>query len=88
MSYSEKTPTSCVFPVFSVAVILKCCDAYGDGNRYFLSGFPTLQDDEVPDASTGVDRKSMRHLLGERSWKDADSLCISTIQSGGYVKVL
>jgi hypothetical protein len=79
VSYSEKTPTVCVFPVFSVTVILKCCDAYGYGNRYFQSVFPTMQDDEVPDASTGVDRKSMGHLLGERSWKDADFLCISCI---------
>jgi hypothetical protein len=32
-------PTFCVFPVFSVAVKEKCCDAYGDGEYYFRSGF-------------------------------------------------
>jgi hypothetical protein len=67
VSYSEKTPTVCVFPVFSVAVMEKCCDACGDGNKYFHSGFPTLQDDGVSGASTAVDRKSMGHTLGERS---------------------
>jgi hypothetical protein len=39
VSYGERTPTYCVFPVFSVAVILKCCDAYGDGIKYFQSCF-------------------------------------------------
>jgi hypothetical protein len=39
VSNGGKTPTFCVFPVFSVAVILKCCDAYGDGNKYYQSGF-------------------------------------------------
>jgi hypothetical protein len=38
-SYSIKTPTFCVFPVFSVAVMEKCCDACGDGEYYFRSGF-------------------------------------------------
>jgi hypothetical protein len=32
-------PTFCVFPVFSVAVLEKCCDACGDGEYYFRSGF-------------------------------------------------
>jgi hypothetical protein len=32
MSGGGKTPTFCVFPVFSVAVMEKCCDACGDGN--------------------------------------------------------
>jgi hypothetical protein len=88
VSNGEKTPTFCVFYVFSVTDMEKCCDACGDGIKYFQSGFPTLQDDDVSGASTGVDRKSMGHLLGERSWKDADSLCNSSIQSGGYEKVL
>jgi hypothetical protein len=30
VSYSKRTPTFSVFPVFSVAVMEKCCDAYGD----------------------------------------------------------
>jgi hypothetical protein len=79
VSYSEKTPTFCVFPLFSVAVMEKCCDACGDGIKYFQSGFPMLQSDGVSGASTAVDRKSMGHTLGERSWKDADCLCISCI---------
>jgi hypothetical protein len=32
-----KTPTLCVFSVFSVAVMDKCCDACGDGEYYFRS---------------------------------------------------
>jgi hypothetical protein len=32
VSGREKTPTFCVFPVFSVAVMEKCCDARGDGD--------------------------------------------------------
>jgi hypothetical protein len=35
VSYSGKTPTFCVFPVFSVAVMEKCCDACGDMEYYF-----------------------------------------------------
>jgi hypothetical protein len=35
VSGREKTPTFCVFPVFSVAVMEKCCDACGDGEYYF-----------------------------------------------------
>jgi hypothetical protein len=35
---SWKKPTFCVFPVFSVAVMEKCCDACGDGEYYFRSG--------------------------------------------------
>jgi hypothetical protein len=32
-------PTFCVFPVFSVAVMEKCCDACRDGEYYFRSSF-------------------------------------------------
>jgi hypothetical protein len=42
VSYSEKTSTCCVFPVFSVTVMEKCSDACGDGNTYFQSGFLAL----------------------------------------------
>jgi hypothetical protein len=77
--YSGKTPTFCVFHVFSVAVMEKCCDACGDGEYYFRSGFSTLQGDGVSEASTAVDRKSMGHTVGELWWKDADFLCISCI---------
>jgi hypothetical protein len=39
---SRRTKTTfCVFPVFSVAVMEKCCDACGDGEYYFRSGFST-----------------------------------------------
>jgi hypothetical protein len=34
-----KPPTFCVFPVFSVAVMEKCCDACGDGEYCFRSCF-------------------------------------------------
>jgi hypothetical protein len=37
LSGRGKTPTLCVFPVFSVAVMEKCCDACGDGEYYFRS---------------------------------------------------
>jgi nitrate reductase NapE component len=55
----ERRLTLCVFPVFSVAVMEKCCDACGDGEYYFRSGFSTLQVDGVSEASSAVDRKSM-----------------------------
>jgi hypothetical protein len=32
-------PTLCVIPVFSVAVMEKCCDTCGDGEYYLRSGF-------------------------------------------------
>jgi hypothetical protein len=35
LSRRGKTPTSCVFNVFSVAVMQKYCDAGGDGENYF-----------------------------------------------------
>jgi hypothetical protein len=79
VSYSLKTPTFCVFRVFSVAVMEKCCDACGDGEYYFRSGFSELQGDTVSEASTAVDGKSMGHTVGELWWKDADFLCISCI---------
>jgi hypothetical protein len=88
MSYTGKTPTFCVFPVFSVAVMEKCCDACGDAEYSFRSGFSTLQSDSISEATTAVDRKSMGHTLSERSWKDAYFLCISCIQRVGYGKVL
>jgi hypothetical protein len=65
VSYSGKTPTFCVFPVFSVAVMEKCCDACGDGEYYFRSSFSTLQGDSVSVTSTAVDGKSMGTRVGE-----------------------
>jgi hypothetical protein len=64
VSYSGKTPTFCVFPVFSVAVMEKCCDVCGDEEYYFRSGVSTLKDDGVSVASTAVDRKSTGHIFG------------------------
>jgi hypothetical protein len=43
LSGRGKTPTFCVFPVFSVAVMEKCCDACGDGEYYFRSSFSASQ---------------------------------------------
>jgi hypothetical protein len=90
MSYRGKTPTFCVFPVFSVhmAVMEKCRDASGDAEYSFRSGFSTLQSDSISEATIAVDRKSMGHTLSERSWKDAYFLCITCIQRVGYRKVL
>jgi hypothetical protein len=65
LSYTEKTATFCVFPEFTVVVMEKCCDACGDGEYYFRSGFSALQGDGVSEAMTAVDRESMRHTTGE-----------------------
>jgi hypothetical protein len=46
------TPTFCVFPVLSVAVMEKCCDACGDEEYCFRSGFSALQVDGVSEVST------------------------------------
>jgi hypothetical protein len=73
----ERPRLSVYFLVFSVAVMEKCCDACGDGEYYFRSGFSTLQGDGVQGASSAVDRKSMGHTVGELQWKDPDFLCIS-----------
>jgi hypothetical protein len=48
----ERRLTLCVFPVFSVAVMEKCCDACGDGEYYFRSRISTIQGDGVSEAST------------------------------------
>jgi hypothetical protein len=73
------TPTFCVFPVFSVAVMEKCCDACGDGEYYFRSGFSASEGAGVSEASIAVDRKSMGHTVADRSWNEADFLCIFCI---------
>jgi hypothetical protein len=57
LSYSGKTPTFCVFPVFIGAVMEKCSDVCGDEEYYFRSGFSTFQNDGVSAASIAVDRK-------------------------------
>jgi hypothetical protein len=43
---------------------------------------------DVSGASTAVDRKSMKHTVAERSWKDADFVCISCIKCVGYGEML
>jgi nitrate reductase NapE component len=75
-----KTPTFCVFPVFSVAVMEKCCDACGDGEYYFRSGFSALQGDGVSEASTAVDRKSMGHTVVSGSGK-TPTFCVFPVFS-------
>jgi hypothetical protein len=80
MSGGGKTPTFCVFPVFIVSVMEKCCDACGDGEYYFRSGCSAPEGAGVSVASIAVDAGSRWDLtVGERWWKDADFLCISCI---------
>jgi hypothetical protein len=79
VSYSGKTPTFCVFPVFSVAVMEKCCDACGDGTKYFRRVFwrfrmTVFQRHRL--ALTGS-RWDIRWVSGRG--RDADCLCISCI---------
>jgi hypothetical protein len=69
-------PTFCVFPVFSVAVMEKCCDACREGEYYFRSAFSASEGAGVYGASTAVDRKSMGHTMADRSSNEADFLCI------------
>jgi hypothetical protein len=38
LSGRGKTPTLCVFPIFSATIMEKCGDACGDGEYYFWSG--------------------------------------------------
>jgi hypothetical protein len=66
----------CVFPVFSVAVMEKCCDACGDVKHYFRSGFPASECAGVSVASIAVDRKSMGPTVADRSSNEAEFLCI------------
>jgi hypothetical protein len=65
VSEREKTRTFCVFPVFSVAVMEKCCDACGDGKYYFRSGFMALHGDGDLEVTTAGDRQSTGHTLLE-----------------------
>jgi hypothetical protein len=74
-----KAPTFCVFPLFSVVVMEKCCDANGDGDYYLQSGSLPSDCVRVEQASNDVDRKSMVHTVDEQSWEDADFLCISCV---------
>jgi hypothetical protein len=67
----------CVFPVIGVAVRVKSCDACGDGEYYLRSSCLASENAGVWGASIVVDQKSMGHTVAERSWKDADIVCIS-----------
>jgi hypothetical protein len=49
----------CVFPVFSVAVMVKGWDAYGDREHSLRSSFSASERAVVSEASVAVDRKSM-----------------------------
>jgi hypothetical protein len=70
---------SVYLPVFRVAVLEKCCDACGDGEYYFRSGSPASEGARASEASNAVDLKSIGHTVADRSWKDADILCNSSI---------
>jgi hypothetical protein len=80
MSGRGKTPTFCVFPVFSAAVMEKCCDACGDGNTHFRGR--VIRSQRVPVFHwhrllfTGS-RWDIRWVSGRG--RDADFLCISCI---------
>jgi hypothetical protein len=67
-------PTFCVFPVFSVMVMEKCCDACRYGNTIFRSGFSASEGAAVLEASIAVDLKSMGHTVADRSSNEADFL--------------
>jgi hypothetical protein len=85
-------PTFCVLPVFSVAVIEKCCDACGNEIYDPRSSFPASEDAGVSEASIAVDVKSMGHTVTGRSSNEAEDgrsfLCISCNLHDGYGKVL
>jgi hypothetical protein len=72
-------PTFYGFPVVSVAVMEKCCDACGYGEYYFRSSFSASEGAGVSEASIVVDRKSMGHTMDDRSSNEADFLWISCI---------
>jgi hypothetical protein len=88
LSGRRKTPTLCVFPVLSASVMEKCCDACGNGEYYFGSSCLASEGADFSVASIAVERKSMGHTVAERSWKDADFVCISCIKCVGYGKML
>jgi hypothetical protein len=72
-------PTFCVLPVFSEAVMEKCCDACGDGEYYFSICFSASEGATVSEASVAVDQKSMGNTVADRSSNETDFLYISCI---------
>jgi hypothetical protein len=87
LSLRVKTPTFCVFPLFSVAVMEKSYDARGDGEYYLRSGCSVSADISAVEASVADFWKSIQHTVTEWSWEDADFLWVSCIWRGGYGKV-
>jgi hypothetical protein len=85
-------PTFSVFPVFSVVVMEKCCDACGDEDYCFWPGNSASDGAGISEASTANDFVSMGHTAAGTSSNAADPLCIfhyiSCILHGGYGKVL
>jgi hypothetical protein len=55
----------------------KCCEECVEEEYYFWSSCLLSADAGVLKALIAVDRRSMVHTVAERSWKDADFLCIS-----------
>jgi hypothetical protein len=62
-------PTFCVFPVLSLAVMGRCCDASRDCEYYFRSAFLASEGAGDLGALTAVDRKliDIRWLIGRRT---------------------
>jgi hypothetical protein len=101
LSGRGKKPTFCVFPVFSVAVMEKCCDACGDGEYYFRSGFrrqrvPVFQRHRLPLTGSrwdirwlsgrGRSRLSVYFLyLAWRLWKSVVTLAVTGNTISGRV---
>jgi hypothetical protein len=89
---SRTKPTFCIYSVFSVAVVKKCCHACDDREYFFRSGCPASEGAVVSVASTTFDHKSIGFTVVDGSWNEADFLFIflylSCIQRGGYGKVL
>jgi hypothetical protein len=88
LSGRGKTPTLCVFPVFSAAAMEKCCDGGGDGEYFFRTSCLASWSAAITVAWIVVDRKSMGHTVAGRQRKDADFVCISCNSRGVYGKVL
>jgi hypothetical protein len=80
LSGRGKTPTLCVFPVFSVSVIEKFCDACGDEKYYFLSGCLPSNNAKTRVASIAVDRSrwDIRRLSGRGK---TTTLCVFPVFS-------
>jgi hypothetical protein len=60
----ERRLTLCVFPVFSVAVMGKCCDACGEAEYSYRSKVSPIRGDGVSEATSAVDRKSTGPAVG------------------------